>query len=134
MAAIYCPGNSSGTDVPTLTLIAVDFSNNLISIEAENVDLGIADIVGCNFKATSGMLTKIPHEGVYPQNHIKLENVSEFLIGTGTSINLLNEFSGVQMGVFAKESSLIVNGSEFDNLINYSVSPTQKRNRNQCSK
>ncbi|MBK6641995.1 MAG: hypothetical protein IPG39_12605 [Bacteroidetes bacterium] len=46
--AIYCPGNSSGTDVPTLTLMAVDFSNNLISIGAENVDLGIADIVGCN--------------------------------------------------------------------------------------
>ncbi|MBK7971403.1 MAG: hypothetical protein IPK08_22065 [Bacteroidetes bacterium] len=126
VAAIYCPGNSSGTDVPTLTLIAVDFSNNLISIGAENVDLGIADIVGCNFNATSGMLTKIPHDGVYPQNHIKLENVSEFLIGTGTSINLLNEFSGVQMGVFANESSLSVNGSVFDNLINYSVSPTQK--------
>ncbi|MBK9046112.1 MAG: hypothetical protein IPL74_05230 [Bacteroidetes bacterium] len=124
--AIYCPGNSSGIDVPTLTLMAVDFSNNLISIGAENVDLGIADIVGCNFNATSGMLTKIPHEGVYPQNHIKLENVSEFLIGTGTSINLLNEFSGVQMGIFAKGSSLIVNGSEFDNLINYSVSPPQK--------
>ncbi|MBK6640502.1 MAG: hypothetical protein IPG39_04365 [Bacteroidetes bacterium] len=30
------------------------------------------------------------------------------------------------MGIFAKESSLIVNGSEFDNLINYSVSPPQK--------
>ncbi|MBK7389414.1 MAG: hypothetical protein IPI23_10210 [Bacteroidetes bacterium] len=55
-----------------------------------------------------------------------MENVSEFLIGTGTSINLLNEFSGVQMGIFAKGSSLIVNGSEFDNLINYSVSPPQK--------
>ncbi|MBK7388476.1 MAG: hypothetical protein IPI23_05170 [Bacteroidetes bacterium] len=128
VVAIYCPGNTSGSKDPTLIINTVEFSNNLSAIEAENVDLQSAQIKGCNFIATTGMLTKLPHEGVYPQNHIRLENVTAFSLGEGSSIstNLLNELSGIHMGIFAIESSLKVNGSVFDNLVNYAVSPSQK--------
>jgi hypothetical protein len=128
VAAISCPGNTSGSLVPTLIINTVDFSNNFTAIQAENVDLQTAQIRGCNFNATTGMLTKIPKQGVFPQNHIRLDNVTAFTLGLGSSAgtNLLNEFSDVYMGIFANESSLEVFASAFDNLINYSVSPPQK--------
>ncbi|MBK7970198.1 MAG: hypothetical protein IPK08_15360 [Bacteroidetes bacterium] len=55
-----------------------------------------------------------------------MNNVTDATIGPGSSINLWNYFTGVKMGINAINSDLEVQLSEFDNLVDYSVSPSHK--------
>ncbi|MBK9048362.1 MAG: hypothetical protein IPL74_17325 [Bacteroidetes bacterium] len=121
--AVHLPGDPS-VSTSDVIIRNTNFTDNLVSIYAKDCQVpGTSQISGNYFGVTNALITKEPHLGVYPDNHIYLNNVTDATIGPGSSINLWNYFTGVKMGINAINSDLEVQLSEFDNLVDYSVSP-----------
>jgi hypothetical protein len=124
--AVHLPGDPSGSTSDVI-IRNTNFTDNLVSIYAKDCQIpGTSQISGNNFGVTNAIITKEPCMGVYPENHIYLNNVLDATIGVGSSINMSNYFTGVKIGINAINSDLKVQNSEFDNLVDYAVSPSQK--------
>jgi hypothetical protein len=124
--AVHLPGDPSGSSSDVIIKNTI-FTDNLVSIYAKDCRFsGTSQISGNYFGVTNALITKEPHLGVYPENHIYLNNVTDATIGPGSGINLWNYFTGVKIGINATNSDLEVRLSEFDNLIDYSGSSSQK--------
>ncbi|MBL0343050.1 MAG: hypothetical protein IPP71_20585 [Bacteroidetes bacterium] len=121
--AVNAIGNGSGSLNPSIYLNHVTFNNNLISTKLTDDNYGSTFLRSCKYECESAYLTKAPHQGVYPQNHILLEDVTEVTIGG--SGNVPNTFTDIYSGIKMVRSNAYVLASHFKDLKNNNVGPSQ---------
>jgi len=125
LVAIKGDGNGAATSgAPEIYVNQVSFNSNMISVELTNDDFVDTDIMQCLFECEGELLSKAPHIGDYPQNHILIENALNVQIGDIGNQN--NVFKDIYSGVKVISSDLKMEKGEFINLVNHNAATPAK--------